>query len=290
MPAYALPPPLLLLLLLLHPAPTLQARNIVFIEPEFTTNASSLARVSAVCAAQGGLSFDALSLKIWAAPYGPTSLSSTLPPPDAGLVAFLRAARAAAPARLKVYGGIDLCPGPAYTCMLNYTLSALTGRQLAAAAGAAGLDGVQIYASPYCNNADCKRTTGKYAEGIAAMIDAARAAAPALEVVLLANEWDHVEIIAAAAPLAVYSYQTVFYFTSIQDCVAAAGPRCGAGENVAYTRRAGRNFTEVLAYLAGHGVGFLGQLQGASTPEADNPPGFWEALRWYRGSGKASQG
>ena len=159
-----------------------------------------------------------------------------------------------------------------------------------AAAAAAGLDGVQLYVSPYCNNADCKRTTGKYAAGIAAMIAAARAASPALDVVLLANEWDHVEVIAAAEPLAVYSYQTVFYFTSVQDCVAAAGPRCGAGENVAYTQRARRNFTEVLAYLAGHGVGFLGQLLGASTPEADNPPDFWEALRGYRGGGNASQG
>ena len=66
------------------------------------------------------------------------------------------------------------------------------------------------------------------------------------------------------------------------DCVAAAGPRCGAGENVAYTKKAGANFTAVLSYLAQHRVGFLGQLKGASTQEADNPPDFWRALVSYR--------
>jgi len=272
-----------LFLLLLAPT-VLASNNVVFIEPYFPTPSTNLTRIAAVCATHGGLAFDALSLKIWASPYSPTSLSSQLPPPDAAAVAFLHAARLAAPQFLKIYGGIDLCPGPEYTCMLNYTLSLLTGRQLAAAAGAAGLDGVQLYVSPYCNNADCKRTTGKYAQGIAAMIAAARAAAPTLDVVLLANEWDHVEIIAAAAPLAVYSYQTVYYFTSIQDCVAAAGLRCGAGENVAYTQKAHQNFTAVLSYLAQHRVGFLGQLKGASTPEADNPSDYWPALLGYRSS------
>lgn len=274
------------LLLLLFAPPLLASNAVVFIEPDFpgAPSSTNLTRVAAVCAAQGGVAFDALSLKIWASPYSPMDPSSQLPPPDAAAVAFLHSARRAAPRALKIYGGIDVCPGPAYTCMLNYTLSALTGRQLAAAAGAAGLDGVQLYASPYCNNADCKRTTGKYAQGIAAIIAAARAAAPALDVVLLANEWDHVEIIAAAAPLAVFSYQTVFYFTSIQDCVAAAGPRCGAGENVAYTQRARQNFTAVLDYLDQHRVAFLGQLKGASTPEADNPPDFWRALVGYRGA------
>ena len=271
------------LLLLLLLAPTPQAVNtVVFIEPDFPSPSTNLSRIAATCSTQGGIAFDALSLKLWASPYSPANLTSQLPPPDASAAAFLRAARRSAPRPLKAYGGIELCPGPAYTCMLNYTLSALTGRQLAAAALAAELDGVQLYVSPYCNNADCKRTTGKYAEGIAAMIAAARAAAPALDVVLLANEWDHVEIIAAAAPLAVFSYQTVFYFTSISDCVAAAGPRCGAGENVAYTKKAGANFTAVLSYLAQHRVGFLGQLKGASTQEADNPPDFWRALVSYR--------
>ena len=265
-------------------APLLRAggsNNVVFIEPDFGA-ATNFTRVAEVAAAHGGLAFDALSLKAWALPYSPANLSSLLPPPDAATVAFLHAARSAAPRPLKVYAGIDLCPGPAYTCMLDYALSALTGRQLAAAAGAAGLDGVQLYVSPYCNNANCKRTTGKYALGIKAMISAARAASPTLDVVLLANEWDHVEIIAAAEPLAVYSYQTVFYFTSIADCVAAAGPRCGAGENVAYTQKARQSFTEVLDYLAQHRVGFLGQLKGASTPEADNPADYWSALLGYK--------
>ena len=262
--------------------PLLRAsNNVVFIEPDFATN---LTRVAEVASSQGGLSFDALSLKAWALPYSPANLSSLLPPPDAAAVAFLHAARSAAPRPLKVYAGIDLCPGPAYTCMLDYTLSALTGRQLAAAAAAAGLDGVQLYVSPYCNNADCKRTTSKYAVGIKTMISAARAALPALDVVLLANEWDHMEIIAEAAPMAVYSYQTVFYFTSIADCVADAGKVCGAGENVAYTQRARQSFTAVLDYLAQHRVGFLGQLKGASTPEADNPADFWSALLRYKGA------
>ena len=52
-------------------------------------------------------------------------------------------------------------------------------------------------------------------------------------------------------------------FTSIADCVTAAGPRRGAGENVAYTQKAGANFTAVLSYLAQHRVGFLGQVKGA---------------------------
>ena len=64
--------------------------------------------------------------------------------------------------------------------MLNYAHSNLTGRELGLAATAAGFDGVQIYVSPYCNNADCKRTTGKYAVGIAAIVTAFRAAAPAI--------------------------------------------------------------------------------------------------------------
>lgn len=264
-------------------APLLRAsNNVVFIEPDFGPAATNYSRVAEVAAAQGGVAFDALSLKAWAAPYSPANLSSLLPPPDAAAVALLHAARSAAPRPLKVYGGIDLCPGPEYTCMLNYTLSALTGRQLAAAAGATGLDGVQLYVSPYCNNANCKRTTGKYALGVKAMIAAARAAAPGLDVVLLANEWDHVEIIAEGGALAVYSYQTVFYFTSVADCVAAAGSRCGAGENVAYTQKARANFTAVLDYLSQHRVGFLGQLKGASTPEADNPADYWPALLGYK--------
>jgi hypothetical protein len=82
--------------------------------------------------------------------------------------------------------------------MLNYNHSAYTGAQLGAAALAAGFSGVQIYVSPYCNNANCKRTTGKYAVGIKAIITAFRAAAPGLEIALLANEWDNVQIFAAA--------------------------------------------------------------------------------------------
>ena len=266
-------------------------RNVVLIEPDFPSlAATNLTRIAEVCATRGGVAFDALSLKLWPAPYSPANLSSQLPPPDAAAVAALHAARLSAPQRLKVYGGVELCPGPAYTCMLQPALSTLTGAQLGAAALAAGLDGVQLYASPYCNNADCKRTTGKYAQGIAAMIAAARAAAPGLDVVLLANEWDHVEIIVEGGPLAVYSYQTVFYFTSIADCVAAAGARCGAGESVSYTQRSGKNFTAVLDYLAEHKVDFLGQLRGASTPEADNPPDYWPALLGYRGGAGAVSG
>jgi len=260
----------------------LARNNIVFIEQDFPSAATNLSRIAAVCAERGGTHFDALSLKAWPAPFSPLNASSRLPAPDPAVVAFLRAARSSAPQPLKAYAGIDVCPGPAYTCMLQPALSTLTGAQLGAAALAAGLDGVQLYASPYCNNADCKRTTGKYAEGIAGMIASLRAAAPALDVVLLANEWDHVEIIAAAAPMAVYSYQTVFYFTSIADCQAAAGRRCGAGESVAYVQRDGKNFSQVLGYLAAHSVGFLGQLKGASTPESDNPADYWQALLAYR--------
>jgi lysophospholipase L1-like esterase len=256
------------------------SNNVVFIEPDFPP--SNLTRLEAVCATRGGLYFDALSLKAWPLPYQPLNASSVLPAPDSATVAFLQRARSLSPAPLKVYAAIDVCPGPLYTCMLDYSLSNLTGRQLASAAMAAGLDGVQLYTSPYCNNADCKRTTGKYAVGIAAMVSSLKAAAPHLDVVLLANEWDHVEIIARGGPTAVYSYQTVFYFTSVADCQAAAGALCGAGESIDYVQRAARNFTAILDYLAAHRVAFLGQLHGASTPEVSNPPDYWQALAQYK--------
>lgn len=257
--------------------------TVFFIEQDFfAANASALARVRAVCAERGGTHFRALSLKAWPAAFSPANASSAdLPPPDAATVAFLRAARAAAPAPLAVYGGIDVCGAPAYACMLDYALSNLTGQLLARAALAAGLDGVQIYASPYCNNADCKRTTGRYAVGLAAIVAAFQRAAPGLGIVMLANEWDNIQIIAAARPTAVFSYQTVFYFTSVADCQAAAGALCGAGENVFYVQKAGKNFTAILRDLAGKKVGFLGQLRGASAAEAENPADFWPALYSY---------
>jgi len=126
-----------------------------------------------------------------------------------------------------------------------------------------------------------QRTTGKYAVGIAAIIRAFKAGAPGLAISLLANEWDHMEIIAGAEPFAVFSYQTVFYFTSISACQQQAGVLCGAGENVAYVTKDGQNFTSILSFLNVNNVRFLGQLHGSTTPEVENPVGFWEALALY---------
>ena len=174
--------------------------------------------------------------------------------------------------------------------MLNSNASDYTGAAVGAAARAAGLDGVQLYVSPYCNNANCKKTTGKYAEGIARMVTAIKAAAPGMAVALLLNEWDNVEIVAKAGPTALYSYQTVFYFTSISDCQRDAGALCGAGENVAYINKAHANFSQTLAYLSAHGIAWLGQLKGATTPENENPPDFWPALRAFVASTSTTAG
>jgi len=53
---------------------------------------------------------------------------------------------------------------------------------------------------------------------------------------------------------------------------------CGAGENVAYIERDGRNMSYVTNYMQNSGVRWIGQLRGASTPEASNPADFWPAL------------
>jgi hypothetical protein len=140
---------------------------------------------------------------------------------------------------------------------------------------------VQLYVSPYCNNANCKKTTGKYAEGIARMVAAIKKSAPGMGVAMLLNEWDNVQIVAAAAPTALFSYQTVFYFTSIADCQRDAGALCGAGENVAYINKARANFSSTLAYLSTHGISWLGQLHGATTPSGENPPDYWPALEAF---------
>jgi hypothetical protein len=245
--------------------------------------------ISATVAAHGGREFHVLSMMTWPGPVAPNATAPGLPPPDADAVAFLAAARAGAPAPLAVWGGVSLCPGPEYACMLNLTLATAVGGQLAAAVAGAGLDGVVVYASPYCNNANCKKTTGKYAEGLAAIVRAYKAVAAAmtqpLGIALPLNEWDNCQIVAAAGPTAVFSWQTVFYFTSITDCQAQNGALCGAGENVAYVTRAKANFTAITTYLASHGVRFIGQFDGASTPPGSNPPDFWPALEAYAAGG-----
>lgn len=253
--------------------------TVALIEPEFAADDSFLNEVHARVAAYGGSAFGALSLFAWNGSFAPNE-TAPLPAPDARVAAFLRSSRAASPRPLRIWGGINLCPGPRYDCMLNYTRSALTGRELGSAALAAGLDGVQIYVSPYCNNANCRDTTRKYAVGIAGILAAFRAAAPGLDIALLANEWDNVEVFAAKAA-AVFSYQTVYFFDSTADCVRDAGRRCGAGENVAYIQKAGRNFTALLGELNARGIEWLGMLRGASTPDSSNPPDYWQALVQY---------
>jgi hypothetical protein len=255
--------------------------TVAFIEPDFSADSDFLSRVDARVTAHGGTGFGALSLVAWNGSFAPNEMAP-LPAPDARIAMFLRNARAASPRPLRVWGGISLCPGPRYDCMLNYTRSALTGRELGSAALAAGLDGVQVYVSPYCNNANCKETTRKYAVGIAGILAAFRAAAPGLDIALLANEWDHVEVFAPSAT-AVFSYQTVYFFDSTADCVRDAGRRCGAGENVAYIQKAGRNFTALLGELDARGIEWLGMLRGASTADSSNPPDFWQALLHYSG-------
>lgn len=264
-------------------------RTVLFLEQDFFgPGAPQLTRIANVSATHGGTGFHILSLMTWQGDFAPNA-TAPLPEPDAGAVAALLAARAAAPAPLQAWGGVSLCPGPEYACMLNSSLADLTGTQLAARVVAAGLDGVIIYVSPYCNNANCKKTTGKYAEGIAAIVRAFRAAAPAtVRIALPLNEWDNPQIVAPAGPAAILSWQTVFYFTSITDCQADCGALCGAGENSVYVVRAGRNYTGILQYLADHNVTVLGQFAGASTPEANNPPDFWSALTAYAGPNATS--
>lgn len=257
-----------------------QSNTVVIIEDDFILDNATLAGVAGTVVAHGGVAFSVLSMMAWNGSFSP-SPASPLPPPSSEVAAFLRAVRATAPAPLRVWGGVSLCPGPEYACMLNYTQSAFTGEALAAAALGAGFDGVQIYVSPYCNNADCKRTTGKYAKGIAAMISAFRSRAPDLEIALLANEWDNVEIIAAAdpPPAAIFSYQTVFFFTTITDCVRDAGDRCGAGESIALINKGGQNFTAIVDFLAQHEISWIGMLHGATF--TDNPADYWPALTRY---------
>lgn len=266
MVARRLPPFLALaptLALALASAPTSGGNRVAFIEPAYidprNDTTGALARIRAAVAAHGPASaapgVSRLSLVAWPGDLAP-SPESPLPPPDAGVVAFLAAARAAAPG-LRAWVGVSVCPGPEYTCMLNYTNSAFVGAALGAAVLAAGLDGVQLYASPYCNNADCKKTTGKYAVGIAAMMTAFRAACAGCEVAMLLNEWDRVDIVHASGPAALFSYQTIFYPTATDDCVRDAHEDCGAGENVADVARAGANWTATLRTLAGRNISWL---------------------------------
>ena len=168
--------------------------------------------------------------------------------------------------------------------MLDYNNSAFVGAALGAAVAAAGLDGVQLYASPYCNNAECKKTTGKYAVGIAAIMTAFRAACPGCEVAMLLNEWDNVQIVHASGPAALFSYQTIFYPLATDDCVRDAHEDCGAGENVADVARAGANWTATLRTLAARNISWLGVMHGGSTEPADNPPDYYSALEAYSSS------
>jgi hypothetical protein len=255
--------------------------TVAFIEPTFVNDTATLSRISSIVAEKGGLAFQRLSMMAWSdEDFAPTP-SNPLPPPDGNTTAFLRNVRSSAPAGFKVWGGINLCPGRAFECMLNYSNSEFVGTELGKAALSSGLDGVQIYVSPYCNNANCKRTTGKYATGIAKILSAAKAAAPGLETAVILNEWDNPQIVAAMQPTAIFSYQTIYYFTSVSDCKAQCGSLCGAGENSAYVIKDGKNWTDILTTLAKDNISWLGQMRGASTPDSGNPSDFWPALEAY---------
>ena len=260
--------------------------RVALIEPDFGLSANQTARISDVVAQHASTSFTVLALQLWNGSFSPSG-SEPLPAPDAGALSFTAQLRAQSPA-LRVWAGVSLCPGPAYACMLNHSQADEAGGQLAARVAAAGLQGAFIYVSPYCNNADCKRTTGKYAVGIARIVTAFRAAAPGLDIAMLLNEWDHPELVAAAGPTVVFSYQSVFYLTAVGDCQAQCGRLCGAGESAAYITRAGRNMSYVTEYMASVGVAWIGQLRGASDPEAMNPPDLWPALAAYSAPQPAS--
>ena len=180
---------------------------------------------------------------------------------------------------------MSVCPGPAYTCMLNYTNSAFVGAAIGRAVAAAGLDGAQLYASPFCNNAECKKTTGKYAVGIAAMMTAFRAACAGCEVGMLLNEWDNVAIVHASGPAALFSYQTIFYPLATDDCIRDAREDCGAGESVADVAKAGLNWTATLKTLAARNVTWLGVMHGGSLAAAEAPPDYYSALEAYSAGG-----
>ena len=265
------------------------SNTVAFIEPSFINDTATLSRISSLVAEKGGVAFQRLSMMAWSdVDYAPTP-SSPLPAPDANTTAFLRNVRSSAPALFKVWGGINLCPGRAFECMLNYSNSDFVGMELGKAALAAGLDGVQIYVSPYCNNANCKRTTGKYATGIARILSAAKAAAPGLETAVILNEWDNPQIVAAMQPTAIFSYQTIFYFTSVSDCKAQCGPLCGAGESSEYVVKNGKNWTDILTTLSKESVSWLGQMRGGSALDSENPPDFWQALQTYSSGSLARQ-
>jgi hypothetical protein len=257
-------------------------RTVIFLEQYFMPSSDpSLARAVNLSSAHGGSAFQVLSLMTWDGDFSPNE-TAPLPAADAGTVSVLQAARAASPSPLRIWGGVSLCPGPAYSCMLNATQANLTGTQLAQRVADAGLQGVIIYVSPYCNNANCKKETGKYAEGIATIVAAFKAAAPAgVEIALPLNEWDNPQIVAARGPATILSWQTVFYFTSISDCQKDCGALCGAGENSAYVTRDKKNFTQILEFLAQSNVVWTGQFAGVSTPDEQNPPDFWTALEAY---------
>jgi hypothetical protein len=130
------------------PPPPRRNNTVAFIEPDFAADAAFFAAVRARAAAHGGDAFQVLSLVAWNGSFSPTP-SAPLPPPDANVTAFLHAARAAAPRPLRVWGGVALCPGREFDCMLNYTHSTFTGAALGAAARAPGRDALQINVSPY---------------------------------------------------------------------------------------------------------------------------------------------
>jgi len=277
-------PSILLLLSLFSYVWYTTARNTaVFIEPSYINSNDTpiLSRISTVINEQGGKAFQILSMISWIGDFSPNE-TNPLPPPDSFTVNYLEQGKANTSNLLQVWGGVSLCPGPEYSCMLNYTLSNITGQQLAMQIMNTNLDGVMIYVSPYCNNANCKKETGKYAIGIANIISSFRYHTNyTKDIALLSNEWDNTQIIAQGGPKAIFSYQTVFYFTSITDCQSESGKLCGAGENVAYIEKAKANYTTILTYLNDHKVQFLGQLQGASTNATDNPVDYWSALMMY---------
>ena len=175
----------------------------VMMSPTFTTDPRVFANISANVVAHCPASFTTLSMKAWAGSYAPNE-ANPLPPPNSTVVAFLQSVKAKSKGRLQVWGGVEVCPGRAYDCMLNYSRSALTGTQIGQAAMAAGLDGITLYASPYCNNKNCKRQTAKYARGIAEIVLAARNVTKAyrkpdgIAVSWWQNEWDNPQIVAAA--------------------------------------------------------------------------------------------
>jgi hypothetical protein len=170
--------------------------------------------------------------------------------------------------------------------MLNISRATLTGRELGVAALTAEFDGVSIYASPYCNNANCKETTQKYAEGIAAIVRAVKAATTSsvhpngIVVSWYQNEWDNPQIVARAGGSPLFSYQTVFYLDSLGDCLKDCGAACGAGESYDNVLKHGRNFTDLVLELRDK-VQWLGMNHGNEDIESV-PASYWSALAAFQ--------